>query len=47
MLPLGKCPHGKPKIKWTNTKMDFRGVGFEGEKLMELAPKLHECPQNL
>jgi hypothetical protein len=46
MLPLGKCPHGKPKIRWTVKKKDgFRDKGSEDEKLLDVAVQLQKCPQ--
>jgi hypothetical protein len=46
MLPLGKCTHGKQKIRWTVKSKDaFRDIGSEDAMLKEVAVQLQECPQ--
>jgi len=33
----GKRPHGRPRNRWNNIRMDLKDVGWEGEDWIYLA----------
>jgi hypothetical protein len=41
--PGGKRPLGKPTRRWEDNKMNIKGIGWEYEDWIQLAPVMEKC----